>query len=244
MLNWNLDGRSIVFLSVLSNENANADSNNVIFAIRETKLYVSVVTLSAKDNQKLSKSLSKKFERSVYWNEYKAKGENKKKTNNYRYFLESNFVGVKRLFVLIYPSVANNAKRYSAKNYYLSKGRIKNYNVIINGKNFYDHPINSDIKWYEGIRKLTAGQGEAYTTGCLSDYEYIKNRYKLIAVDLSRPKELDADPKAIQQIEFVGQLKNTDGVNADGTQSMFVLTILEKINEMRLKFPQRSVTVL
>ena len=71
-----------------------------------------------------------------------------------------------------------------------------------------------------------------------------KNRYKLVTVDLSRSKELDADPKAIQQIEFVGQLKNTDGINADGTQSMFVLTILEKINEMRLKFPQGSVTVL
>ena len=78
----------------------------------------------------------------------------------------------------------------------------------------------------------------------MSDYEYIENRYKLITVDLSRPKELDADQKAIQPIEFVGQLKNTDGVNADGTQSMFVLTILEKINEMRLKFPQESVTVL
>ena len=64
------------------------------------------------------------------------------------------------------------------------------------------------------------------------EYDYIKNHYKLITVvDFSRQKELDADPKAIQQIEFVGKLKNTDGVNADGTQSMFVLTILEKIKE-------------
>ena len=78
----------------------------------------------------------------------------------------------------------------------------------------------------------------------MSDYEYIKNRYKLVTVDLSRSKELDADPKAIQQIEFVGQLKNTNGVNADGIQSMFVLTILEKIKETRIKFPQGSVTVL
>ena len=75
------------------------------------------------------------------------------------------------------------------------------------------------------------------------DYEYIKNHYKLIAVDLSRQKELDADPEAIQQIEFIGQLKNVDGINADGAESMFILTILEEIKEMRLKFSQGSVTV-
>ena len=58
------------------------------------------------------------------------------------------------------------------------------------------------------------------------DYDYIKNHYKLIAVDLSKQKELDTDPKAIHRIEFVGQLKNIDGVNADGAQSMFVLKML------------------
>ena len=104
--------------------------------------------------------------------------------------------------------------------------------------------IDSDTKRYEEIRILTTGQGEDYTTGCLLDYDYIKNHYRLIAVDLSRQKELDADPKAIQQIEFVGQLKNLDRINTNRTQSMFVLTILEKIKETRLKFSQGSVTVL
>ena len=70
----------------------------------------------------------------------------------------------------------------------------------------------------------------------------IKNHYKLIGVNMSRQKELDADSKAFQQIEVVGQLKNTDGANADETQSMIVLTILENIKEMSLKFSQRSVT--
>ena len=60
-------------------------------------------------------------------------------------------------------------------------------------------------------------------------YDYIKNHYKLIAVDLSSQKELDTDSKSIEQIEFVGQLKNVDGINADGAESMFILTILEKI---------------
>ena len=72
-------------------------------------------------------------------------------------------------------------------------------------KNFHDQAIDSDTKRHEEIRKLTTGQGEDYTNGCLLDYEYIKNHYRLIAVDLSRQKELVADSKAIQQIEFVVQ---------------------------------------
>ena len=70
---------------------------------------------------------------------------------------------------------------------YIPKGIIKNY-VIINGKNFYDQAVDSDITQYEEIRKLTTGQGEDYTTGCLLDY-YIKNNYKLIATDLNKQKE-------------------------------------------------------
>ena len=80
---------------------------------------------------------------------------------------------------------------------------FKNYDVIINGKKRYGQPINSGIKPYEGIRKFVTGQGEDYTKGSLLDYDYIKNHYRLIAVDLSRQKELD-DSKPIQQIEFFG----------------------------------------
>ena len=76
------------------------------------------------------------------------------------------------------------------------------------------------------------------------DYEYIKNHYRLIAIDLSRQRKLDANQKPIQQIEFFGQSKNVDGTNADEAESMFILTILEKIEETRLKFSQGSVTVL
>ena len=83
--------------------------------------------------------------------------------------------------------------------------------MIINGINFYDQPIDSDIKRYEEIRKWTTEQGEDYTTGCLLDFDYIENHSRLKAIDLSRQKELDADPKAIQQIVLVGQLKEIDG---------------------------------
>ena len=110
----------------------------------------------------------------VYWNEYKTKNENKNTTNEYRYFPETNFFGVNRLFNLVYTNQDGNSKRFKAKIYYLPEGIIDNYNVINNGKNFYDEPVDSDIKRYEEIRKLTAGQGEDYTTGCLLDYDLSK----------------------------------------------------------------------
>ena len=117
------------------------------------KLYVPVVTLSAKEDQNLSKLLSEGFERSIYWNKYKTKSENKNKTNEFRYFLESNFVWINRLLVLIYSVHDGNAKRFKAKRYYLPKGIIKNYKMIINGKNFYDQAIDSDIKQPEKNKK-------------------------------------------------------------------------------------------
>ena len=92
----------------------------------------------------------------------------------------------------------------------------------------YYHSIRSDIKRYEEIKKLTTGRGKDCTIGCLLDYEYIKNHYRVIAVNLRRQKELDADPKEIQQIEFTGRFKNTDGINSDGTQFIFFFKTLEK----------------
>ena len=85
-------------------DNVDSNSNNIIFTIKDTKLCLPVLTLSAKDNQKLSKLLSKGFERSVYWNEFKTKSENKNTINEYTYFLESNFVEFNRLFVLVFTN--------------------------------------------------------------------------------------------------------------------------------------------
>ena len=107
-----------------NNITENSNFNNIVFTIKDTKLYVPAVTLSGKDNKKLSKLLSKEFERSVYWNEYKTKSENKNTTNEFRYFLESNLVGVTRLFVLAYTNHGNNAKQFNSRKYYLPKGII------------------------------------------------------------------------------------------------------------------------
>ena len=83
--------------------------------------------------------------------------------------------------------------------------QIKGYNVTIDGKNFFDEPINSKLKTYENIRRIANGQGDDYTTGCLSDYFYFKYYYKLIAIDLSKQQVLDSDPRATEQINFTAE---------------------------------------
>ena len=120
--------------------------------------------------------------------------------NKFTFFLESHFVGVNSLFVLVYINQDAASKRLKTEMYYLPKEIFDNYTVLINRKNFYDQPVDSDVKRYGEIRQLRTGQGEDYTTGFLLDYDYIKSHYRLIAVYLSRQKELDADRKAFQQI--------------------------------------------
>ena len=93
--------------------------------------------------------------------------------------------------------------------YFLSRVKIENYNIEIDGKNFYDQPINDSIKQYDEIRKISTGQGDDYTTGCLLDFAYFEKNYRLIAADLSKQKALDADSRAIQQIIFTGKIKAT-----------------------------------
>ena len=111
-------------LSAAGNKNEinnNANAENIIFTFKDEKLYVPAVTLSARDIQKLLKLLSKGFEGSVHWNEYKTKSENKNTTNEFRYFLKSNFVGVNKLFVLVYLNEDAASKRFKAEIYYLPK---------------------------------------------------------------------------------------------------------------------------
>ena len=107
---------------------------------------------------------------------------------------------------------------------------------MIDGKNFFDQPINSMAKTYENIRKIATGQGDDYTTGCLLDYSYFKENYKMIAIDLSKQQALDADPRAIQQINFTANLDRA------GNTTMFF--IIEEAKETVLDFSQGTVKVL
>ena len=105
----------------------------ILFLLWKTELYVPVVTLSAKYNQKLSKLLSKGFERSMYWNEYKKKLRIKIREKRID-FSRINFVGVNRLFLLVYLNRDTGIKRYKPPGYYLPKDTVKSYNVITIGK--------------------------------------------------------------------------------------------------------------
>ena len=97
--------------------------------------------------------------------------------------IEPSFQGVNRLFVLAFE---DDAQTISRKRYYIPNVEIKDYNVMIDVKNFFDQPISNMIKTYENIRTITIGQGDDYATGCILDYTYFKKYYKMIAVDLSK----------------------------------------------------------
>ena len=120
----------------------------------------------------------------------------------------------------------NQFNKDSQQIYYLPRNNLNKYNVIIDGRNFYDNPIESDVEKYRELKKVMIGKGEDYTTGSLLDYNYFKKHYKLVAVDLSKQKELDADPRAIQQVEF----KYTIGTSST------IYWVLEKSKETILEF--------
>ena len=202
-------------------------------------MYISIVTLSSKDNTKLVILLESGFNIPVYWNEYQTKIEKRNLDNNNlaRYPLDASFWGVRRLFVLVFNNTENGTKkveRNSHRKYFLPRVNITNCNVLIDGRNFYDQPINDIIKQYDEVRKIATGQGHDCTTGCLLDYQYFKDHYNLIAIDLSKQKELDADSRAIQQIEFYGMLKTNSQV----------CTVLQKSKETTLKFSKEKAKVL
>ena len=128
----------------------------------------------------------------------------------------------------------NRVLRNSHTKDFLPRVNITNYNVLINGRNFYDQPMNDLIKQYDKIKKTATGQGDDYATQCLLDYQYFKDHYQLVAVDLSKQKELDADSRAMQQIEFYGLLKTNSQV----------CTVIEKSKETPLKFYKGTAKVL
>ena len=206
-----------------------------VFIINDTKLYVPVATLSKEDNKDFIEQQNKKFQRSIYWNEYKTKEINEDADANvFKYIdLDPSFQGVNRLFVMAYNRANGQPTRNGQQKYYLSRIDLEKYNVIIDGRNIYDNPIESDIDKYRELKKVMIGKGEDYTNGSLLDFNYFDKHYKLVAVDLSKQKELDADPRAIQQIEFKYML---------GTNST-IYWVLEKSKETILEFDKGTVKV-
>ena len=166
-------------------------ADDAVFIINDTKLYVPVVTLSKEDNKDFIEQQNKGSQRSIYWNKYKTKEQtedgnaNSGKCIN----LDPSFQDVNRLFLMAYSRADNNqAARNGQQKYYLPRIDLKKHNVIIDGRNFYDNPFESDIEKYRELKKVMIGKGEDYTTGSLLDYDYFKKNYKLVAVDLSKQK--------------------------------------------------------
>ena len=150
---------------------ANADAtgaDSATLEVTDVRLYVPVVTLSAEDNVKLVKQLNEGFKRPVYWNKYKVI-DNKvvaiaaaNAEKHIRELLDSSYQGVKRLFVLAYDNTEGNnqASVDSFKKYFLPRVKTENYNIEIDGRNFYDQPINDSIKQYDEVRKVSTGEGD------------------------------------------------------------------------------------
>ena len=215
------------------------NASNAILKITDAKLYVPAVTLSTE----IAKQLSEEFKRSVYWviDSKVVEITNANTKRNIRELLDSSYQGVKRLFVLAYNNTEGNNQVSvdSFKKYFLPRVEIETYNIEIDGRNFYDQPINDSIKQYDEVRKVSTGPGEDYTTGCLLDYAYFKDNYRLITADLNKQKALDADSRAIQQIMFTGEIKAT----AANTR-VIIYYILEQSRETTLQFFKGTAKVL
>ena len=153
------------------------------FIITETNLYVPVVTLSTHDDSKLLPQLKNGFKRTITWNKYLVKPELLVQTFNLNHLTDPSFQRISRPFVLAFE---DDAQRTSNKRYYIPNVEIKDYNVMTDGKNFFDQPIKNNKLTYENIRKIATGHGDNYTTGCLLDYTYFKKYYKMIAIDLNK----------------------------------------------------------
>ena len=207
----------------------NVANQNATFETTDTNLYVLVVTLSTQGNAKLLQQLKYGFKTVVNWNKYLSKQELFTRNPNLNRLVEPSFQLVNRPFVLTFE---NDEQRISHSGYYIPNVEIKNYNVMIIGENFFEQPIKSNKVTYENIGKIVTGQGD----DCLLDNSYFNDTYKTILGNLSKQLALDADPRAIQQINFTA--------NLDRACNTRIYFILEEAKESILNFAQGTVKVL
>ena len=197
------------------------------FEIRDSKLYIPVVTLSKENDTKLLEQLKSGSKRTIKWNKYRSQMAIQPQNNDLNYLLDRTFTNVNRLFVLSFQRIAgenNTTKDYRDyfSHYYVPNIRIKDFNILTDGKCFFDLPVKSEEEAYEKIIDMSNNNDQ--TTGNLLDFAYFKQNYKLIAIDLSKQTKLK-DP---QQINFIGRLLNTREA------TMFL--IIEKSKETTFNF--------
>ena len=214
---------------------ANNPPTGLEFQIKDTKLYVPVVTLSKENDTMLLENLKSGFKKTIKWNKYRSQMTIQNNNNNLNYLIDPTFTSVNTLFVLSFESIeGNNVKkdyRDSFSHYYVPNIQIKDYNVLIDGKSFFNLPVKNEEEAYEKIIKMS--NNVDYTTGNLLDFAYFKENCRLIATDLSKQTKIN-DP---QQINFIGKIENEN----NGETIFFIIQRTEKTT---FEFSQNSVNIL
>ena len=185
-----------------------------------------MVTLSAENDNKLLEQLKSGFRITIKWDKYMSQMSNQNKNNNLNYLIDPTLSNVNRLFVLSFETEDGRTSYYK---YYMPNVEIKDYNVLIDGNVFFELPIKNIEETYEKIIQIT-DHSRYNTRGNLLDYEYFKEPYKLIAIDLSKQIELK------QQINFVGNLERDNGA--------VMFFIIEKSEETILEFLQNYASIV
>ena len=216
---------------------ADADSaivapSGATFKITDTKLYVPVVTLSKENNIKLLEKLKSGFKKTIKWNKYRSQMTIQNNNNNLNYLIDPTFTNVNRLFVLSFERTEDHKDyRDSFIHYYVPKIQIKDFNVLIDRRSFFDLPVKNEEEAYEKIVDMSNNNN--YTTANLLDFAYYKENYKLITIDLSKQTKIK-DP---QQINFIGKIEGQDN-------GMTMFFIIERSEETTFEFLQNSVNIL
>ena len=189
-------------------------------------MYVPVVTLSTENDKILLKQLRTGFKRTIKRNKYRSEMANQTKNNNLNYLIDITLTKTNNLFVLSFEN--ENDGTFFSK-YYISNAQIKDFNVSIDGKGFFDIPMKNGEETCEQIIEM--GINNDYTKDNLLDYEYFSKHYKLIAIDLIKKIELkNSDLK--QEINSIGRLKRDEEVTK--------FFIIEKSEKATFEFSQNA----
>ena len=191
--------------------------------------------MSKGNDIKLLEKLELGFKNTTKCNKYRSQVTIQNNNNNLSYLIDPTFTNVNRLFVLSFERLGeNNVKKHyrdSFSHYYVLKVQIKDFNVLIHGKSFFDLPVKNVEEAYE--KNIDMCNNNDYTTGGLLDFVYDKENYRLIPIDLSKQTKL----KDLKQINFIGKI---EGENNGVT----IFCIIQKSEETTFEFSQNSVNIL
>ena len=226
---WWRDANPDAYPPVEARERIDAPTN-ARFKVTDTKLYAPVFTLSTEDDNKLLEQLKSGFKRTIKWNKYRVEMINQVRNNNLNYLIDPTFNKVNRLFV---SSFQNEEDTVSFSKYHTPKVEIKDFNVLINGKSFFDVPVKNKEEAYQKIIEIS--KNNDYTAGNLLDCECISKHYKLVTINLNKQIELEnSDLK--QKTNFIGKLEDD--------RATTMISSLKNQKKTTFEFSQNSVNII